>query len=402
MKIKWKNNYLIFLSLFLSPFFTLLVRMSFQMNKLTEVIINEIPLPFPQMKALAVAESFRVRELKPSPTLYLLTKDNSPFNGIILEKDSNQIVCAPTSTFDELDPNENIVFDVKDCTFEYCEDGTIIRLYNYNGEWITATTKCIDAKYSYWATPKTFDELFWQTIGNSTFTHELDPNLTYLFILLHPENRIVIPHNTVSVVFLGSYLKLTGKVGDAFPIDNPCGTPDNSFIYNVIPTLRVPLQKDLTEVSCRELVRHYTRDYKRGIVVTDHLNQKRYKIDFPFYTELADIRGNTPFIGTRYLELLNHPEKLEKLQMYWPEDSSIFLGIWNALAVLTKNIHYVYYQTHIKRYYKIDEKHHYYRTIRQLHAQYKTTQKPITPHDVWNKLLTIPTPILNKMIYSHC
>lgn len=368
---------------------------SFQMNKLTEIIINEIAFPFNEIKNLAKNESIRVRELNPSPTLYLLTKDDSPFNGIILEKETNKIICAPTSTFDELQTNQSMTFNTKDCSFEYCEDGTIIRLYNYNGEWITATTKCIDAKYSYWATPKTFDELFWQTIGNSSFTSQLDPNLTYLFILLHPENRIVIPHNTVSVVFLGSYLKLSGKVSDTFCVQN-------MHLHNIVPTLKVPLPKDLTEVTDKELVRHYSRDFKRGIIVTDYINNKKYKIDFPFYTELADIRGNTPYIGTRYLELLNQPEKLEKLQMYWPEESSVFLGIWNALAVLTKNIHYVYYQTHIKRYYKIDEKHHYFRTIRQLHAQYKITQKPITPHDVWNKIITIPTPILNKMIYSHC
>lgn len=370
-----------------------------QQCNLAQIITNEIPFPYTELKEMAQKKSFRVRELKPSPNLYLLTKDNSPLNGVILEKETNKIVCSPTSTFDDLENLQDSKFNVNECTFEYCEDGTIIRLYNYNGEWFTATTKCIDAKYSYWATPKTFDELFWQTVGNSSFTNRLDPTLTYLFILLHPDNRIVIPHNTVSVVFLGAYHK-TGSVASG---TNANGTVEVfSGVYNVVPTLKVPIHKDTEEVTYTDLIRHYSRDYKRGIIITNNVTGKKYKIDFPFYTELADIRGNTPFIGTRYLELLTQPEKLEKLQIYWPEDSSIFLGIWNALTLLTKNIHYVYYQTHIKRYYKIDEKHHYFRTIRQLHAQYKTTQKPITPHDVWNKIISIPTSVLNKMIYSHC
>ena len=356
-------------------------------------ILAEVPISYVQVKKYAETEGIRVRELKPSPNLYLLTKDDSNFNGIILEKNSNKIVCSPTSTFENGDnplPLDTS-FSVNNCTFEYCEDGTIIRLYNYEGTWYTATTKCIDAKFSYWATPKTFDELFWQTVGSDSFLDELDPKLTYLFVLLHQDNRIVINHTESKVVFLGSYFKMTGKVDDYFPIDN-------QFIYNIVSTTTVNIEKSNNDITVENLIKDHCNNSKRGIVVTHTETKQRFKIDFPNYTYLAELRGNTPFIGTRYLELLNDSKKLEELQRHWPEESSTFIGMWNGINMLIKNIHFVYYQTHIKRFYTIDEKHPYYRTIRQLHAQYKLTKKPITPLDVWNKITSLPTHVVSKLL----
>lgn len=355
-------------------------------------IMNETAVPYAQVKKFAEKEGIRVRELKPSPDLYLLTKDETNFNGIILEKNTNKIICAPTSTFENGDAPLplDMSFGINENTFEYCEDGTIIRLYNYQGVWYTATTKCIDAKYSYWATPKTFDELFWQTVGSNSFLDELDSKLTYLFVLLHQDNRIVINHATSKVVFLGSYFKLSGKVESHFPIDN-------QFIYNIVPTTSVNMNES-NDVTVENLIKNYCNNSKRGIVVTNNETKQRFKIDFPNYTYLAELRGNTPFVGTRYLELLGDPKKLEELQKNWPEESSTFLGMWNGVNMLIKNIHFVYYQTHIKRFYTIDENHPYFRTIRQLHAQYKLTKKPITPLDVWNKVISLPTHVVSKLL----
>lgn len=367
-------------------------------------ILAEVSIPYDEVKKIAEKEKIRVRELKPSPDLYLLTKDDTHFNGIILEKNTNKIVCAPTSTFENGDnplPMDTS-FDVENNVFEYCEDGTIIRLYNYEGNWFTATTKCIDAKYSYWSTPKTFDELFWLTIGSNSFLNDLDPKLTYLFVLLHQDNRIVISHMRSKVVFLGAYYKMSGKV----EIDNSWLTcldseeQQQGWGGSIETTTLVPLNLSESTVTVEELIDKYSNNTKRGIVVTNNDTKKRFKIDFPSFTYLADLRGNTPFIGARYLELLKEPKKLEELQKYWPEESATFLGMWNGINMLIKNVHFVYYQTHIKRIYTIDEKHPYYRTIRQLHAQYKLTKKPITPMDVWNKVASLPTYIVSKLLSS--
>jgi hypothetical protein len=367
------------------------------MNSEIAQILNENAIAYDEVKKIAEKEKIRVRELKPSPNLYLLTKDESQFNGIILEKNTNKIVCAPTSTFENGDNQlpVDMSFDVDQHTFEYCEDGTIIRLYNYEGTWFTATTKCIDAKYSYWATPKTFDELFWITIGSNSFLGDLDPKLTYLFVLLHQDNRIVINHTQSKVVFLGAYYKMSGKV----ETDNSWMTyTENEWDSVIEGTLDVDVKEKV--VTVEDLIKNYSDNPKRGIVVTNKETKKRFKIDFPSFTYLSDLRGNTPFIGTRYLELLKDPKKLEELQKYWPEESATFLGMWNGINMLIKNVHFVYYQTHIKRIYTIDEKHPYYRTIRQLHAQYKLTKKPITPMDVWNKISNLPTYIVSKLLSS--
>ena len=78
---------------------------------------------------------------------------------------------------------------------------TIIRLYNYNNKWSTATTRCMDAKDSFWSSNKTFDAMFWE-IFDEKLIAELNTNFTYLFVLLHEENRIVVRHKLNTLVYV--------------------------------------------------------------------------------------------------------------------------------------------------------------------------------------------------------
>ena len=53
------------------------------------------------------------------------------------------------------------MFNEEDSIIEYCEDGTVIRVYYDNTKgWRFSTNKCIDAFSSYWTSSKSFGEMF--------------------------------------------------------------------------------------------------------------------------------------------------------------------------------------------------------------------------------------------------
>ena len=55
-----------------------------------------------------------------------------------MEKNTNNIIAACQHDFEETPKDKNDFVSA-----EYCEDGTIIRLYNYNNMWVTATKNAL-------------------------------------------------------------------------------------------------------------------------------------------------------------------------------------------------------------------------------------------------------------------
>jgi hypothetical protein len=107
----------------------------------------------------------------PEDNLYLLFNKKNDIqlqrecNGLILEKGTNKVVAACQNDFEKEFPSDLNNF----VSAEYCEDGTVIRLYNHKGIWTTCTKKCINAKASYWCHLKSFNDMFWEIFGNSLF-----------------------------------------------------------------------------------------------------------------------------------------------------------------------------------------------------------------------------------------
>jgi hypothetical protein len=270
---------------------------------------------------------------------------------------------------------------------EYCEDGTVIRLYFFNNKWNTATTKCLDARNSYWSSHKTFDELFWE-VFDPMYLGTLDTKCTYVFILLHAENRIVARHKDNCLTFISCINNETGKV-------------NYSNVFRDSPTIKRPQQiKD----SPQQIVNNFAEDFhaqKRGVLVkvaSDSNSTKTYKLDFEEYAIVKKIRGNVPQLRMRYLELLNDAESSKKLRYYFNESKFVFDFVEHSLQNLVKEIHQLYMDSHVKHTITIDETHPYHRTLRQLHAQYKNTNQPITKTAVREKLNSLDKYALKTLL----
>jgi hypothetical protein len=320
------------------------------------------------------------KEIEENPDL---TDVQRQCNGLILEKETNKVVAMC----------QNKMYNISDIStwtetaerVEYCEDGTMIRLYNYKDNWYTATTRCLDAKQSFWSCNKTFDDMFWE-VFDRRFLENLDTNFTYIFTLLHKENRIVVSHKYNNLVYISR-------------INNQTYEEDyKNIFYGYSRNIKRPVAIENYNENISELERFD----KRGILFKTYDNEKNtwnvYKYDFEMYKKIKEIRGNVPDIKYRYLELMKEPNSLMMLEQNYQEYWFLFSVIKHSIGKLVHLVYKMYVNSHIKHTIKVEEDSKYYRTLKQLHAQYKTHNKPITYEDVEKKIINLDKHVLKSYL----
>ena len=94
-------------------------------------------------------------------------------------------------------------------------DGSIMKLWCYDGKWHLSTNANIDAKNARIDDIRkdNFDQVFWEAVRDNLpyrmyheleWLEELDSEYTYIFELVSPYNRVVIPYANTQVYFLGA------------------------------------------------------------------------------------------------------------------------------------------------------------------------------------------------------
>lgn len=389
----------------------------FNSNKLTTFIsINNIEAiiqtadSFDRIKEIASESGIQVRETNDEKlsNLYLLVSNKNSesltplqmeCNGLILEKNTNKIVCMSHNKFSDVDKGEGQVVQLENLReqypkfrMEYCEDGTVIRLYNYNSEWYTATTRCIDARKSYWSSEKTFNDMFLEIFNKSGYDiNELNTEYTYSFILIHKENRIVVNHKYNNLIYINRVSNVTRQ--EDF----------TNYFYNENPKRCIRRTKQIEVTS---MINYPIDDYflneKRGIIIkfldTNNNSWKLYQYDFNSYSEIKQVRGNVPLIRMRYLELLNEPDNLKILESNYSENTMVFAMIKHCMNNLYKEVHNLYFQSHIKHSITVEEDHKLYRTLKQLHGQYKKQGTIITLEEVIKKVNSLDKNVIKSLI----
>ena len=196
-------------------------------------------------------------------------------NGTIFEKETGRVLCHSQTKFTTVEESFEVL---PGDTLNYTDDGTTIRLYHYNGTWYTATTKCMNAKYSKFSSKFSFDKLFWDVFPQDALG-ELDKMYTYIFILRHMSNRIVLKYSKNSLVFIEKVSNLDGQ--EVF---------EDEFVTS--------LSSVFNETPFNGLM----DEFKRGVIIKR--DGHTYMYDFTEYTEVASVRGNDKDIIYRYITLL--------------------------------------------------------------------------------------------------
>jgi hypothetical protein len=379
----------------------------------------------------------------PEKTPKEIASDN---NGVIFlynaEKGDFTEMCIPSKyTFEatETELSDIISTASSNADFKFIKsiDGTVINMF-YNPlskEWMTSTSRMIDAADSFWTSCFSFDTLFREVLQenynkrayndslnddsdcdcvldtNLYFDREmelkyhpsyhfdpllLDTNLTYTFILVHPETRNVVEILNPSITFVSAQK----KVSDYGNSDNRIKKVDLAKdVLDMFSTLNIEMQ---TYVSLDYVLSHmkftpeteYQCLTERGIVFENPNDGYKYKFDFPHFKLVESARGNNKFIVLAYLDLVlkiysnNIDEKKDaiyKISLLRAHYSTQWLYDFDTIEYkfmyICQEIQRLYFNKYIQKY-RIDIPPQYEQTISQLHAIYLKSGQPTTPLSV--------------------
>jgi len=327
---------------------------------------------FEEVKNLVSNEPYNLK-VKEDGNLYMITYNHNDDNlsplvkqcrGLILEKDTNKIVCYSFNKMcenvDELDKN---TIKVEDSI-----DGTQIRLFFYNGEWRYSTTRCIDAKKAYWISKKSFYEMFMEAVGDKLDYETLNKNYCYAFVLAHPENRIVVHYPAPFVVHLTSRNLETLKEED---------------VYIGITKARIHDYNTLDDVYKWLEEANYVYE---GFVLCDE-NYNRYKLRTETYKKMLKLRGNTNNFLFRYFEL-KYENLVDFYLSFYPELYPQFSLYELDLRKIARKIHKYYVDKHVHGL-NIELPGHLRKFIYKLHGKFLETRQVTNNEVVYNELIML-------------
>lgn len=330
-------------------------------------------------------------------------------NGIILKKDDYSIVAYGLNNLNEL-TNIDQVYDLtkdSDLTNKdslsviQSEDGSILKVFYYN-EWIVSTSKRIDAARVKWSSEKSFYELLQahleqylekdETVGDF-FEKNLDKNYTYSFVLTGPENYHIISYTKSNLMFISKRHKSTFKedtflrtlgLGDLVDGFTDLTISDSQKFNWASKTCQVDVSRIDTLLECKT---------QRGLIIQK--NNIRYKYDYIWFKFAEKLRYNMPCMRLSYIAC-DYSERIEFRKIFGNDP------LYDQIDEMIKNIiHYtfkVYRESYIRKKYKVPFDHPILTLTSKVHYLYRTKNVPITLHDVYIIMNTIPAYTMDPII----
>ena len=241
--------------------------------------------------------------------------------GIILDKETLRVVSFPfTKFFNQIEPYAAKI-DWKSARVLDKIDGSLISLWYDRGCWHWSTSGNIDASKTEFSTTdliqlkcpvKTWQELIELADNYKDIDWEkLDKNCTYMFELVSPYTKVVIPYPYIRLHHLATRNNVTYQeeeqdIGICKPQSYPIHTLED----------------------CVAAAEHLSKDYE-GFVVVDK-NYHRVKIKNPTYLIMHRMANNGQITLKAVLALLEANDQEEFLS-YFPEYGPLFKTVQDIL-----------------------------------------------------------------------
>lgn len=247
---------------------------------------------------------------KDTRILFKYSQINSDFSleivrearGLILEDKTWKVVCYPFKKFFNYGEEYADEIDWETAKVTSKEDGSLIKIYNYNGEWRVGTNSTIDAEDAALNSPyyKNFRELFDVAADNCKFDFDgLDPNYTFLMELCSCHNAIVVPHNEPKLFHIGTRNNITCEEVE---VDIGIEKPKQYMLSSLDDCIAMAATFDFT---------------KEGFVVVDK-NYHRIKVKSEDYVRVHRLANNGSITLERAIDLIRMNE-LEEFLVYCPQ-----------------------------------------------------------------------------------
>ena len=321
--------------------------------------------------------------------------------GIILEKETNRIVCYTFNRGIDINSDDlEVSFPWDTVRIEEAVDGTQIRLFYYNDEWHVSTTRCIDAKKAYWYSSRSFYDLFMEVVHtNDDFDLDsLDKSYCDAFVLKHPENRIVVGY---LVPDLCHVMTRSLNIDDGYAeIDVHLEGVSYPHVYKYAS----PTDGNVHFSDYTALHRHLTNEVQitaEGYVLKS-TNGDRTKLRYKAYRILKEIRGNTWNMFYRYIELRKGVNgELERFYTFYPEYYQSFAYYEHQIQKFIQFVHKHYRNQRIKKIIDYIPPKHIKVTLYKLHGTYLAERTPRTVQKIQEMLDALHPRQLYAIINKH-
>ena len=244
--------------------------------------------------------------------------------GLILDEADNwRVVCWGLNKFSNIGEVHADNIDWRTAKVYEKLDGSCLLCYSYKDEWNVATTGSPDASGDVHGSEQTFEDLFWKTWLELGYMPPGNRDQTYVFELMTPENRIVVPHQRRDIVLLAIRDNLTGIEIPPEDIQH-CGV---TWGWNKLP--RVPFWRTARSFSLTKLddvlyaARQLNPMEQEGFVVVDR-SFNRIKIKSPQYVAIHHLKDKLTEKGI--LDIIKSNEGSEFLT-YFPEMKNLYQGV---------------------------------------------------------------------------
>ena len=263
-----------------------------------------------------------------NPALVLLKYDmiESPFaekivrecRGIILDSTNWDVVCHPFHKFFNYGEAYAALIDWSSARVQEKLDGSIIAMYFFNGVWNVASSGMPDASSRVGDFNTTFSKLFWDTFNELGYsTEKLDKLDTYLFELMTPLNRVVVPHSTNKLILLGARDLRTGL--------EYCVSNLGHLGFQIVKEF--PIQNIVDVEASFDKMNPLDQE---GYVIVDK-NFNRVKVKHPGYVMIHHIRDS---VNMRSIVTIVQSGETPEFLTYYPEYTTIFDDVSGKLEAL--------------------------------------------------------------------
>ena len=199
--------------------------------------------------------------------------------GIILNKDTFEIICRPFTRFGDLSPKaDNKGFDFSNFKCTEKIDGSLINMYHYDGQWHVGTKGTADASGYIDELGMTYDEYFF-TVFSHKFGYSLPKNedCTYIFEFKFPcKSQFIVQCEKPSITLIGIRNRVTGK-----EIDISQNKEGYAYVY--ASECRMTILQSMVDSHCPAEM--------EGMVIVD-ANFNRLKVKATAYELLSQLRQN--------------------------------------------------------------------------------------------------------------
>lgn len=225
--------------------------------------------------------------------------------GIIFRESDWECVCHPFDKFGNYGESYCPEIDWKTASVQEKIDGSLIKFWYDNG-WHISTNGTIDAFKANLNNVKyeNFGQLVIDAIrkvfaNEHDFFNILDPKCTYMFELVSPYNRVVIPYEEIKLYFLGMRERDTGEEWNPEELDE-------SFYF------QIPKRYSLKSLEDVQKAANALSWNEEGYVVCD-CNFNRVKIKSPSYVMAHYVRNNNTINIERLVQIVLDGEQEEFL-----------------------------------------------------------------------------------------